>query len=516
MELNVLRRKIYYGFSLIIIFLISCHYSFSTDLKDTFSKIVRADSITGIIYKVQVGAFTVPIESDQFNRELINDHYVLTFGNFSNYKKADNAKDSLIAAGHPQAWVPIYINGIRSDLKEVGIYLNSLEKNVNIEISKDLLSFDEYNNIPSNSLIKDLFLLRGGDPFYSYILYAIIFFSGITFSLISTMVLRRHLLKKSLDKRKYIELKIRRFFTDIVLEENLTNQSLDKQLSIFKDSIPIHKTWCKIILITNLIELKKNFKGEMASMFIDIYIRLDLNAYSQNLITNGIWYQKTVGIYHFEELGYSEGLPFITPYIEHSNETLKSVALIAYIALKETDPLAIFNNYTGYISKIDELKIIDTIKKKKIKVPPYINEWLQSNNTSLILLTIKLISYYNHLDAGVGILQMLEYNNEEIRRDAIMASRHLLLIKAEDILIDKFNSEPYINQIEIIKTLSVIGSEPSNEFLGNLLESTDTREIKIETMKALNEMNSWLYQSSFKHNTDLRLVKLHVEDPYIL
>lgn len=518
MKLQVLTPKLYFGIFLLITFLISCHYSFSTELKETLTKLEIAESIEGIVYKVQVGAFSTSVEKEPFAMEQHNDKYVLTYGEFLNYREVLIVRDSLLAAGYKDAWVPIYINGKRSDLHEVSKYLTSLENDLKPELSavlatSTLKELDYYAK--PDSFLKEHFFLRGGKPFYSFVLYGIIFFFGLTLALVGTMVLHRYSVKKRTEKRKHTQQNIRRFFSGLILEDDITDQILNQKLLSFKTSIPYRQDWCKELLINNLIDLNKTFKGEMATMFKDIYLKLDLLSYSEHLIKNGIWYQKTKGIFHFEELGYSEGLPLINPYITHPNKSLRSVALIAHIALEENDPLSIFNNYTGHINKIDELKILDTIKKKKLKIPPYINDWLLSENTSLVLLTIKLIAYYNHLESGQVLLNMLAYENAEIRQNIIIAIRQLLLVQAEDMLIRIFNEEKVDNQLEIIKTLGVIGSEQSSEFLGSLLDETSIREIKIETMKALKEMDSWLYQSSFEYNGDLRLVKLHVEDPYI-
>jgi len=534
---EILKRKLYFGACLTLFFSIGCAYSFSTELKNALLQIETKDSIRGITYRVQVGAYKYPIEQFVFLREQIGDNFVLTHGIYQSYQEAIKAKDSLQAAGFKDAWIPIYLHENRADLSQIAGYLSGLEEPLHIEevngednidarISSDqeltirqssLRSiFDTFLPKENDTYLKNLIFMKGEKPYYSVFLYFIIIFLGTTLSLIATLILHRTSIKVAQAKKKITQRKINGFLSDLILEDHLSDDMMDKKLKEFRAAIPYKKDWCKELLIKNIIDLKKNFKGDMASQFISIYLKLDLLPYTENLIKNEIWYEKTKGIFHFEELDYAKGLPLITPFINHDNKALKSVALIAHISLKDENPLDIFNGYTGHIDQVDELKILDTIKKKRLKIPNNIQDWLYSDNPSLVLLTIKMITYFNHLESGSALLALLQSPDKEIRRNIIIACRQLFMVQAETLLLDLFDSECNTNQIEIIKTLAIIGSSATEDFLGQLVELTQNREIKIETMKALKEMNSIIFHSTFNHNPDLQLVKLHVEDPYIL
>jgi len=516
MNSDILKHKLFYGFCFILLFFAGDAYSSEIDLKKTLYQLETSSSIPHIYYKVQVGSFGKMVRQIGFITEKVNDLYCLTHGNYQNFQEAAKAKDSLIYEGFKDAWVAFYLYGERTDILKLANHLNSSQVPEEVIMARpDHKAILEYLDGDSPNYLQDLLFFEGSKVFYSYILYAIILFLGTTLSLILTLIFRRNSAKIAKAKKKLVQQKINGFLSDLILEDDLTDELLNQKLLAFRSKIPYRKDWCKELLIKNIVDLKRNFKGELSSMFITIYLKLDLLAYSEDLIKNQIWYQKTKGIFHFEELGYSEGLPLITPYILNKNKVLKSVALIAYISLKEKDPLNIFNNYSGHIDEVDELKILDTIKKRRLKIPANINEWLHSENTSLVLLTIKMIAYYNHLDSGQALLDLLDNKNEAIRKAIIIACGQLYLIQAELLLIAIFEKESLDNQVEIIKTLAAIGSSASCEFLSNLLESTINRELKIESMRALKELNSELYHSTFNHNLDLQLVKLHVEDPYL-
>ncbi|HSJ68324.1 MAG TPA: HEAT repeat domain-containing protein [Anditalea sp.] len=528
MKTEIFRRKLYFGVSLMFFFSMACAFSFSPVLKNALQKIETYDSISGITFKVQVGSYKFPIEQFVFLREEIGDNFVLTHGIYESYQEAVKARDSLQAAGFKDAWIPMYLHENRSDLSQIAGYLSGLDEPLHLEevdenmiqSSPEVISasgfFQFFSKGENDTYLQKIFFMQGEQLYYSYFLYAIIIFLGTTLSLIVTLITHRSSIKTANAKKKIVQRKINGFLMELILDEDLSEQMLEEKLAEFRLKIPFNKDWCKELLIKNIIDLKKNFKGEMSTMFITIYLKLDLLSYSEDLIKNKVWYEKTKGIFHFEELDYSKGLPLITPFIKHKNKALKSVALIAHISLKEENSLDIFNDYQGHIDQVDELKILDTIKKKKLKIPDNIQNWLKSDNPSLVLLTIKMISYFNHLALGEALLELLQSPNEEIRRNVIIASRQLYLVQAEDRLINSFHRESNNNQTEMIKTLAAIGSSATEEFLGELVELTDNREIKIEAMKALKEMNSMVFHSTFNHNVDLQLVKLHVEDPYIL
>ncbi|MBS9524626.1 hypothetical protein KI659_11450 [Litoribacter alkaliphilus] len=493
-------------------------------LKEGLEWIKSAGYLPELRYKVQVGSHRRPVSVPGFSSEEYEGKHLLLFGEFVDYHEALEARDSLTKIGFPDSWVSFYLSGDRADLVAVNDYIKGNFVQTEIPEVQVAESSDESiiqaldNKLSADtekSFLKKLLYFEAERKIYSIALYFIIIFFGTTISLIMVLISHRRSVEMAKARKKVYQRKIDDFLSSLLLEDDLTDELLDKKLQKFKTKIPFDRNWCKELLIKNIVDLKKNFKGEMADMFITIYLKLELLSYTERLINDSSWYVKTKGIFHFQELGYAEGLPLIKAYTDSSNDFLRNVAIIAYISLDEKDPLAIFNNYNGQIDKIEELKILDTIKTSKIKVPKNIILWLKSDNESLVSLTLKMVTYFNHAEAGPTVIELLDHHSSKIRNEAIGACGKLFLVTAEEKLLEKFVSETEDNQIEILRTLRTIGSYLTNFFLEKLLEQNHSREVKIETMITLKELGSEVYEQNFDDKSELGLIKLHVENPYI-
>lgn len=83
----------------------------------------------GVVYKVQLGAFSKPIDASRFKgiKPIVGERtpsgYIrYTAGQFPNFASADAAKDELKQIGFPDAFVVAYRNGVRATVEETKQY----------------------------------------------------------------------------------------------------------------------------------------------------------------------------------------------------------------------------------------------------------------------------------------------------------------------------------------------------------------------------------------------------------
>jgi hypothetical protein len=83
----------------------------------------------GVVYKVQLGAFSKPIDASRFKgiKPIVGERtpsgYIrYTAGQFPNFASADAAKDELKEIGFPDAFVVAYRNGVRATVEETKQY----------------------------------------------------------------------------------------------------------------------------------------------------------------------------------------------------------------------------------------------------------------------------------------------------------------------------------------------------------------------------------------------------------
>jgi hypothetical protein len=364
--------------------------------------------------------------------------------------------------------------------------------------------------------LKDIDGLRLTDNLNPY-LNTLIFFLLISsaFVIFELFFLR---LRKKLRRKKEVNVqeKINLFFSEVFFSETQTEKYYDFKIDSFRSTIPLHTNWCKDLLIQNILDLVRNFKGGNNEKFLSVFFKLGLQEYTKNLIKSPFWFVKTKAIFFWREIGYAKGKKRILKYTEHKNPNLRSAALIAYISLQEKEPLKILESYPYNISHVEGLNILDIIQRKKIKKPEDLSSWLYFKEDTKIIFALKLVAYYNDLRSGDIVIELLNSGNTKVRNEAIKTIGELFLFSAEPDLIKAFPHENVENQIEIINVLSLIGSEESIKFLHYILRLKSPSEIQLAAMFALKKLDMKFPLNDFGNNEVLLKVKKHVETPYLI
>ena len=364
--------------------------------------------------------------------------------------------------------------------------------------------------------LKDLDRLRHSLNLNPFLNFLIVFLLCSAILVIFELFFLRLIRKKRRKIKEQVQEKINVFFSEVFFSETQTEKYYDFKIESFKESIPLRKEWCKDLLIQNILDLVRNFKGGNNEKFLSVYFKLGLHDYTKNLINSPFWFVKTKAIFFWREIRFVKGIETIRKYTNHKNPNLRSAALIAYISLQEMEPLKILEEYSDNISLVEGLNILDVIQRKNIKKPEYLTSWLFLKEDSKIIFALKLVAYYNDLESGDTVRELLNSSNPKVRNEVIKTVGKLFLFSAETDLIKAFTHDILENQIEIIKTLSLIGSEESIRFIYYILGLKKTSEIQLAAMYSLKKLDLKFTLKDFGNNEALLKVKKHVENPYLI
>ncbi|EKB50721.1 HEAT repeat domain-containing protein [Cecembia lonarensis] len=346
--------------------------------------------------------------------------------------------------------------------------------------------------------------------------YVLIFLLLSVLFIISQLFLLR--LRKSYlnNKKTLVQYRTNGFLSEIIFSEDQSEKFIDNKINEFKKKVPFQKPWCKDLLIQNIIDLDKNFKGQNGKLLHAIYFKLELHGYTENLVNSKIWYLKAKGIYYWRELQYTNAVPKIYGYLTHSNPELRSAALLAYISLSEDEnPLAVLQTYVDTITYVEMLNLMHVIQRRKFKKPANLKSWLSSKNDSHVIFALKLVAHFNDLESGQVVTQLLGSGNAKIRNEAIKTIGKLFLFEAEQDLIIGFFKENEENQMEIVLTLKEIGGRDSIQFIHHLLSMDKGAELKLTAMYALKALDSKFSETEFDPQKSLDKFKKHVLSPYL-
>jgi hypothetical protein len=301
------------------------------------------------------------------------------------------------------------------------------------------------------------------------------------------------------------------FLTNLIFspfDETLFKAEIEQ----FKKAIPFEKKWCKKLILNEIIFLKLNLKGDITKTFHFIYEQFELFKYTKRLIKSRRFYSKCTGMYQLESLEYKKGASLITPLLNHKNKNVKSSAFLSLISLKP-NKLETLIDFSHQITIAEEINIMDFLHQKKTKIPSNLSEWIKSDNDSIIKLGIKLMIFYNYTNDNETIIKLLKHSEKSVRYEAITAVKFLFIYEAESILIEQFEYEDTQNKLEILNTLSGIGTTESENFIAQLLENKTAEDIKLDAVYCLNRINPNYFDNHFLDNEDVQKMIKHVKTP---
>ena len=317
--------------------------------------------------------------------------------------------------------------------------------------------------------------------------YVIPSFLILALALVIILLLNRIYYQFSLPNRHFITRKSHRFLTEITLSKP-DKITLKYKINKFKSEIPIHKTWCKELLIEDLIKLKSNLKGKTSKTILVIYKKLDLNHYSASLVRDFRKYKKCDGIYHFHALGYKPGISLIKKYLFHPNKVIRSNVNIAYLALSKGDWRAV-GKFPIKVTIIATIKVMDVLHKENIPQPAQLDLWIQSEDPMILKLALMAMVFYNYRNKSTEIIKLLHHENKSLKIDVITAIQDLFLAEAEEELLSLFYNESIDIQLEMLEALGVIGTEKTIAFLKTEIIKQEIKDIKLKMVQSLNNLD---------------------------
>ncbi len=317
--------------------------------------------------------------------------------------------------------------------------------------------------------------------------YVIPFFLLLALALVIILLVNRIYYQYNLPYRYHITRESHRFLTEISLSKP-DKLTLRYKINKFKAEIPIQKTWCKEILVEDLIKMKNNLKGKQAKNILLIYKALNLNHYSASLIRDFRKYKKYEGIRHFQALGYKPGVSLLKKYLFHPNKVIRSNVNVAYLALTKGDWKAV-GKVPIKRSIIATIKVMDVLHKEKIPQPIHLDFWIESKDPMVLKLAVMAMVFYNYRNKSAEIIQLLHHENKALKTDVITAIKDLYLEEAEDDLLSILYNEAFEIQLEIVEALGVIGTEKTIAFLKIEIPKQEIKDIKLKMVNSLNNLD---------------------------
>ncbi|WP_304063738.1 HEAT repeat domain-containing protein [Pedobacter glucosidilyticus] len=314
----------------------------------------------------------------------------------------------------------------------------------------------------------------------------------IMFCLIATLEIYLYVfLKKAKNKRdNYLNAnwkeKISNMLSNIIIYgdeddglENVVNHFLPR----FK-KLPLKRKRVRNILIEEIRIYHSNFTGFTADVLKELFIKLELHKYTLEKLKSNYWEIQIEGIREIAQFWLYEYDQLVFALTDHEHEIVRMEAQTAHVRLNRDNPFKFLDNMRGRILPWHQLILFEIITKAKyVKIPSFV-QWLGSPNDSVVIFCLKLIGYYQQLDALAEIVKLLKHPQEEIRKMSVWVIGKMEAEFVEEELLKIYPKETQKVKIEILSALGKISSGNYLSFLKDCLLTADF-EIKMGATKAI-------------------------------
>src|SRR5690606_13237466 len=206
-----------------------------------------------------------------------------------------------------------------------------------------------------------------------------------------------------------------------------------------------------------LMELHGNLTGESAVFLENIYKDLGFKKYAIQKVKKGKWFEKCYAFMELSEFDEKDTADLILKFTDVKHKTLRDEAQFALIRLLGIPGLKFVPKISTIMSDWQQLRILEQLKRMHRDDIPSFIPWLKNENFSVVVFALKLIAFFNQVDAVEETKKLLHHEHDKVKLNAL-------------------------------RTLNRLGTDEITPFIISNYDKLGTPELKIEAIKTLMEL----------------------------
>ena len=243
----------------------------------------------------------------------------------------------------------------------------------------------------------------------------------------------------------------------------------------------------RTIFTNQLLSAKENMVGSSGENLNFLYTQLGLEAFALKKIRSKSWHNIAKGI---KELGLMDLKKYredVKPFLNYRRQLIRIEAQNTMLKFDGFQGLRFLDTATYPISEWHQLKLLEELAQ----LPPDdftgIDNWLNSNNDSVVLFALKLVRNYHLFQFHQQLVQLFSHQNEKIRGHAIIAIKEIPDETTANNLIAIYPGETLNNKLEILSALKEVAMNDEIPFIVSCLDDHAT-DIKFAAATTLHQI----------------------------
>ncbi|TKC12751.1 HEAT repeat domain-containing protein [Pedobacter polaris] len=337
-------------------------------------------------------------------------------------------------------------------------------------------------NKQNYSSVKSFYEWFNQYPLFIEIAIVIILLSVVLFIIGNVSLLFKRIFDAYHDVRikKAKELVTAELTADLMMDDSLTDHDFDKYAIRIRELMLKNRLF-KQVLIDQVIFYHRNFTDSTSRILQKLFNQLNLADSALKKLKRGAWELRAKGLKEIQEMmtGESNYVQLLNPLLNDKNNDLRIEAQAAYIRLHKENPFKFLAHTTEELLEWHQILLCEIITNTPNLEVPEFRIYLRSKNESVCSFCIKLIEYYQQLDAIPDLINLLDHPSQKIRAAAVSLLGKLDAEQAERLMIAKFPMEDLKIQLKILESVGEIGSGENLTFLQTqFLESEEFTLVK--------------------------------------
>lgn len=356
-------------------------------------------------------------------------------------------------------------------------------------------------------------------PFVIQIAIFFIFFScTATFSfMVAVFLIRR---AKQIREQIVRELRPRMFTflrNILIAKDDYTDEEV---LEMFVEQFGEVNKKTYISLVPTLEDVIKQEKHQLQSRNYDNVIRgLKIDEYLEKRLDFSNTKIRLRAFQSLSRLDLTISDSKILPHTYSSNASLRKESRASYVGVSNNEPFKFFDQDNN-LNEWDQISLMQQFLLHHKENLPNFSKWIKySKDHEQVKFFIKLVAYFKQTTSVAAVMEYLEHENHEVRREAIIALGKLQLKEVENRLIKMYFTQPHVCQKAIIESVLYINSGKSIGFLKSAYQMANSNELKkliAEVIYLYGKAGRAYFEELYKTETDFNLLILkHVQNPLI-
>ncbi|MEM8928726.1 MAG: HEAT repeat domain-containing protein [Bacteroidota bacterium] len=214
-----------------------------------------------------------------------------------------------------------------------------------------------------------------------------------------------------------------------------------------------------------LFDLQKDVAGATRERLFKLYKELELHHDAFQKLESWRWETIAQGILELSQMEVEESHQLIRKFINDRRSVIRKQAELATVSLRWDGIDYLLDTTRHSISEWQQLKLIETLGKRRNYRPPPFKGWLLSQNKDVVLFALRLIKHYNQKGAEPSINELVKHKNDEVRIAAIQCIVDFDFQSALPVLKKVFSNSTNTVKLSILTAISALGSNGDIAFL---------------------------------------------------